>query len=212
MHALPNHLKDQTMKRNLKTAIGAVAALGIALVAAAAIAHPGGMAGDMHSGGMGGMMQGRGMGMHGGMQHDEASAADMGQVHQLLESHEKIRRTVTRLPDGIRTVTESDDPKVAQAIQAHVASMVARLADGREFNMFSTTVPVLFENRKKIATQVENTAKGSIVTQTSADRAVVTALQGHAEEVSELARDGMAAMQRSAMGAMGERARGMGRH
>lgn len=200
------------MKRNLKTAIGALAALGIALVAAVAIARPGGMAGDMHSGGMGGMMQGRSMGMHGGMQHDEASAADMGQVHQLLENHEKIQRTVTRLPNGIRTITESDDPKVAQSIQAHVASMVARLADGREFNMFSTTVPVLFENRKKIATQVENTAKGSIVTQTSADGAVVTALQGHAEEVSELARDGMAAVQRSAMGAMGERARGMGRH
>lgn len=188
------------MKRNLKTAIGVITALGIALAAAAAIAHPGGM------------MQGRGMEMHGGVRHEEASAADMGQVHQLLENHDQIRRTVTRLPNGIRTVTESDDPKVAQTIQAHVASMVARLADGREFNMFSTTVPVLFENRKKIATQVENTAKGSIVTQTSADRAVVTALQGHAEEVSELARDGVAAMQRSAMGAMGERARGMGRH
>lgn len=207
------------MKRNLKTAIGAITALGIALAAAAAIAHPGGMAGDTHTGGMGGMggmMQDRGTGMHGsmhgGMQHDEASATDMGQVHQLLENHDQIRRTVTHLPNGIRTVTESDDPKVAQTIQAHVASMVARLADGREFNMFSTTVPVLFENRKKIATQVENTAKGSIVTQTSADGAVVTALQGHAKEVSELARDGVAAMQRSAMSAMPQRARAMGRH
>ena len=40
--------------------------------------------------------------------------------------------------------------------------------------------------------------KGSIVTQTSNDSAVVAALQGHAVEVSELARDGMVAMMRSA--------------
>jgi len=140
--------------------------------------------------------------MYGGMQHDEASAADMGQFRELLVNHEQIRRTVTRLPDGIRTVTESDDPKVAQAIRAHVASMVARLADGREFNLFSKTVPILFENASKISTRVENTTKGSVVTQTSSDRTVVNALQGHAGEVSELARDGMAAMRRSAMANM----------
>jgi len=142
----------------------------------------------------------------------EASAADIGQVHELLVNHEQIRRTVTRLPDGIRTVTESDNPKVAQAIRAHVASMVARLADGREFNMFSKTVPVLFENASKISTRVENTAKGSVVTQTSADRTVVAALQGHAREVSELARDGMAAMQRSAMASMRGQHGGAGQH
>ena len=43
------------------------------------------------------------------------------------------------------------------------------------------------------------TAKGAIVTQTSADPAVVKALQARAQEVSELARDGRAAMMRSAM-------------
>jgi hypothetical protein len=38
------------------------------------------------------------------------------------------------------------------------------------------------------------------VTQTSADAAVVAALQAHADEVSELARDGMAAMMRGMYG------------
>lgn len=191
------------MTRYRTTAIGArrlaAAATLLALgtgVAFAVLAQPGGM---MHGGAMGM----HGMGMHGRMQQDAAGNADMGLVHRLLADHDRIRRTVTRLPDGIRTVTESDDPQVAQTIQAHVASMVARLADGREFNMFSSTVPVLFENARRIATRVENTAKGSIVTQTSSDRTVVAALQGHADEVSELARDGMAAMRRSAMAAMG---------
>ncbi|OGA28004.1 MAG: hypothetical protein A3I01_08235 [Betaproteobacteria bacterium RIFCSPLOWO2_02_FULL_65_24] len=146
------------------------------------------------------MMRGMGpMGgpMAGGMQHDEAFAADMGLVHEMLSSHERIKRTVTNLPNGIKTVTESDDPQVAQSIKAHVASMEQRLKDGRIFNLFSPTLPVLFQNRDKITTVVEATQTGSIVTQTSGDAKVVAALQAHAVEVSELARDGMAAMMRN---------------
>lgn len=132
----------------------------------------------------------------------------------LEENHDKIRRTVTNLPNGIKTVTESDDPQVAQAIKAHVASMSQRLGDGREFNIFSTTLPVLFENKDKITSKVEMTEKGSVVTRTSTDAKVVTALQGHAAEVTELAQEGMVAMRHgmmasNAMGPRGPRA-GMG--
>ena len=31
-------------------------------------------------------------------------------IHDLFFNHDRIKRTVTNLPDGIRTVTESDDP------------------------------------------------------------------------------------------------------
>jgi hypothetical protein len=126
----------------------------------------------------------------------------------MIMKHDRIRRGVTNLPDGIKTVTESEDPQVAQAIKAHVASMEQRLKDGREFNMFSPALPVLFENKDKIKTVVETTEKGSIVTQTSSDSSVVAALQAHAMEVSELARDGMVAMMRSARASMGMMPRG----
>jgi hypothetical protein len=132
-------------------------------------------------------------GMHSG---DAAFQADMQLVHEMLAGHDKIKRSVENLPDGIRTVTESDDPQVAQALKAHVASMEQRLKDGRIFNLFSSTLPVLFDNRDKIKTTVEMTQKGAVVTQTSADAKVVAALQAHAGEVDELARDGMAAMMR----------------
>lgn len=130
---------------------------------------------------------------------DAGSAADMGLVHDLLFNNTKIRRSVTNLPDGIRTVTESDDPQVAQALKAHVASMSRRLEEGREFNIFSETLPVLFANAKNIASKVEMTSSGIVVTRTSTDPAVVAALQGHAAEVTELARDGMIAMHRGMM-------------
>lgn len=142
---------------------------------------------------------------------DAGSAADMGLVHDLVMNHSKIRRTVTNLPDGIRTVTESDDPQVARTIKAHVASMSQRLKDGREFNIFSTTLPVLFENRDRIRSVVELTEKGAVVTRTSTDAKVVAALQGHAAEVTELAQEGPVAMMRGmasrmAMGTRGPRA------
>jgi hypothetical protein len=183
------------MKRSGKIAVAVAATLGLG-AAVAVFAHPGAM-------GPGMMMQGM---QHQGMEHsvpmagmhsgDAAFQADMQLIHEILSGHDKIKRSVENLPDGIRTVTESDDPQVAQALKAHVASMEQRLKDGRIFNLFSTTLPVLFDNKDKIKTAVEMTQKGAVVTQTSADAKVVAALQGHAGEVDELARDGMAAMMR----------------
>jgi hypothetical protein len=208
------------MKRSTRFALAIATSLGLGLAVAASFAQSGmGM-------GMGpamGMARGMGMGMGPGMgvgmgmtamltKQDAGSAADMGVVHELLAVHDRIDRTVTTLPDGIRTVTESDDPQVAQKIQAHVASMSQRLADGREFNLFSTTLPVLFDNRAKIESKVEMTGKGAIVTRTSSDPAIVAALQGHAAEVTELVDDGMAAMHRGMMSRMAMGANGRPSH
>jgi hypothetical protein len=67
---------------------------------------------------------------------------------------------------------------------------------------------VLFENKDEIKTAVKMTDKGAVVTQTSADAKVVSALQAHALEVSELAREGMVAMMRNMRTAMMERMAG----
>lgn len=194
----------------MKQPIQLVAALALGLAATTALAQPAGMGhGRMH-----GLTHGAGdhrpmAGMVGMLtKQDAGSAADLGLVHDLLTNHARIRRTVTNLPNGIRTVTESDDPEVAQAIKAHVASMSQRLKDGREFNLFSATLPVLFENRDKIQSVVEVTGKGSIVTRTSTDAKVVAALQGHATEVTELVQEGTVAMRRGMMGRMAMMHRG----
>jgi hypothetical protein len=210
------------MKRSSKIALGVVASIGIGLAVAGAFAHPDGMGPGMMGGTGRGMMHGMGPGtagefrgpmggpMTGRVQHDDAFAADMHLVRDMLFSHDRIKRTVTNLSNGIKTVTESDDPQVAQAIKAHVASMVQRLSDGKEFNLFSKTIPVLFDNRDKIKTTVETTAKGSAVTQTSTDAKVVTALQEHATEVDELVREGMVAMMRNMRANMAMMPRGPG--
>ena len=158
----------------------------------------------------------RGPGMHGrkghgmqgqsghsmmGMNHGNATAGEHGDIHSLFLNHEKIRRTVTNLPDGIRTVTESDDPEVAQAIKKHVADMRKRVEDGRNPHLpiQSPTLNLIFKNKDKIKSAHEVTEKGVIVVQTSTDAETVKALQQHAAEVTDLANRGMAAAHEAMM-------------
>jgi hypothetical protein len=151
--------------------------------------------GRMHEGAApheGGAMS---MSMHG----DEASAADMRLVHELLAAHEAIERTVTHLPDGVHAVTESSIPEVTTYIKAHVASMQQRMLDGEVFNVASPTIPILFANADRIHTVIEETPRGVVFTQTTGDPELVPVLQAHAAEVTELVREGMAAMMRSMM-------------
>lgn len=201
------------MKSTSQIAVAVAAALAIAAAAvhAQSAGRGPGMDHDHGAAGHGPMMRhGMGPGMGGGpvgmlTTQDANSAADMGVTMNLVHDNAEIRRTVTRLPDGIRTVTESDDPKIAQDIKAHVASMSGRLKDGREFNIFSTTLPVIFDNAKNIKSAVEFTARGAIVTRTSPDAKVVAALQAHADEVTELVKEGPVAFHRGidARAAMG---------
>jgi len=175
-------------------------AAALVFVAATASAQSTGHSMNHNHGAAGhGPMMGQGMGRGPvGMltKQDANSSTDMGIVMNLVHDNTKIRRTVTRLPDGIKTVTESDDPKIAQDIKAHVASMSGRLAEGKEFNIFSTTLPVIFDNAKNIKSVVEFTAKGAVVTRTSADAKVAAALQAHATEVTELVNEGRVAFHR----------------
>lgn len=136
---------------------------------------------------------------------DEHSAADMGITMNLVHANTLIDRTVTRLPNGITTLTESRDPGIAQDIQVHVARMTTRLNEGQEFNLFSTTLPVIFDKASVITTVVDYTLRGVRVTQTSSDPVAVQALQAHADEVTELVKEGRAAFHRGlrARAAMG---------
>jgi hypothetical protein len=155
---------------------------------------------DMHHG-----MMGMGRGMMGpgvmGDGPDSATMTDLRGIHELVANHDRIKRTVTNLPDGIRTVTESDDPQIAQLIKDHVASMGQRVSAGKMLGVpiESPAVHAIYANKDKINTTLEPGAKGIVVTQTSSDPKIVALLQEHAVEVSDLVRGGMAAMHTAMM-------------
>jgi hypothetical protein len=154
----------------------------------AAPSRPSGMMG-------GGMMRG---GMMGG---DTSTMAEMRAIHELMINHDRIHRTVTNLTDGIRTITESDDPETAKTIQEHVLTMNQRLSAGNDpgLPMESPALRSIFRNADKVQTSIQTTAKGVIVVQTSTDPETAAALQEHASEVSDLVKGGMAAMRAAMM-------------
>ena len=151
-----------------------------------------GMRGQMGPGMRGQMGPGMmGMGMMGG----NATMDERRDLHDLFSNHEKIKRTVTNLPDGIRTVTESDDPQVAVTIKKHVAEMGKRVEEGRDpgLPIESPALHAIFRDKDKIKSTYEVTEKGIVVVQTSTDATAVKALQDHAAEVTDLAKRGMVA-------------------
>jgi len=156
------------------------------------------------------MGMGRGAGMRPGMMGmmgGTATASEMQELHEMFVNHDRIKRTVTELPNGIRTVTESDDPEIAGILVSHVVGMMKRVKEGRDpkLPIQSPWLEVIFRNKDKIETSVEPTEKGVVVTQTSTDAETARALQKHAADVNELVRRGMAAAHETMMRNMAAR-------
>jgi hypothetical protein len=164
-----------------------------------------------------GMMHGMGPGMMGGrtgaaggpgmmgMAHDSETMAQLGVIHELFINHDKITRTVTNLPDGIRTLTESGDPRITQLLQEHLGDMLQRVDanDDPGLPIESEALRSIFRNYDKIRTKVETTENGVVVIQTSTDPETVAVLQQHASEVTDFVEDGMVALRTAMMKNMG---------
>ena len=191
------------MKKRTKLAGTAalVLALGVGIYAVKTHAQnrPGFGPFGMHRMSMGPGMTGPGMMM--GMAHDQATMGQLQGIHTLLVNHDRITRTVTNLPNGIRTVTESDDPALAAQIKKHVADMGQRVKAGDDpgLPIESDDLHAIFRDKDKIKTSYETTAKGIVVMQTSDDAKTVGELQRHAAEVTDLVNGGMAALQTAMM-------------
>lgn len=186
-----------------RTKLLSAAAVALTLLGGIYVAHSqdrGTHFGPMPGMGMG--MMGPGMGMPGmGPRADERTMAQLEAIHTLLADHDRITRTVTNLPNGIRTVTESDDPATAELIKKHVGDMAKRVADGDDpgLPIESDNLHAIFRNSAKLHTSYEATAKGISMVQTSDDPATVAALQAHAQEVVDLVKGGMPALHEAMM-------------
>jgi hypothetical protein len=185
-----------------RTKLAGIAALAVALAAGTYAFKAHSREGRFPPFGMHGPgMMGMGPGMMMGMAHDQATMAQLQVIHTLLANHDRIRRTVTNLPNGIRTTTESDDPALAALIKTHVASMGQRVdaGDDPQLPIETPSVHAIFGAKDKIKTSYETSAKGIVVVQTSDDAQAVAALQQHASEVTDLVHGGMAALQTAMM-------------
>lgn len=152
---------------------------------------------------------GHGMGLHHGADgtgHDEvnmpglrgldATPEESAELAVMFRNFQTIDRTVTNLPDGIRTVTRSSDPDVMQALVSHVAGMISRVEEGRDPKVLiqSPTLDIFFARGAEIATEIEINEEGIVVVQTARAPELVEALHVHAAEVTAMADRGMAAV------------------
>lgn len=145
----------------------------------------------------GGPGYGRGRGRGGPMRDDPEFVKDRELFHHLLDNRKSIKRTVKNLEDGILTVTESDDPEIAEWIQQHVASMKGRVEQQRPIHMRDPLFRAVFANAKAIEMKVETTKKGVRVTETSKDPFVARLIQAHARIVSLFLENGFIEVSRN---------------
>lgn len=136
-------------------------------------------------------------GQMGGGQMGGGQARDMQTIHALFSDHQKIRRTVKQLDNGIESLTESDDPQVQALITSHSIAMKQRLEKRQPIRMWDPLFAALFEHAGKIEMEVIPTAKGVRVVETSKDPDVIRLIQAHAAGVSEFVREGMSVMHKS---------------
>ncbi|MCA9015922.1 MAG: hypothetical protein KDA77_11375, partial [Planctomycetaceae bacterium] len=126
---------------------------------------------------------GRGRGGQGpgqGQAHDR----DHQDFRFLLTNHQKIKRTVQELPNGVKTLTESNDPQVAAKIQEHVYWMKERIEKKQPIRMRDPLFAELFKHADQIKMAYEKTANGVRVTETSDNPYVAQLIKAHAKTVS----------------------------
>jgi hypothetical protein len=129
--------------------------------------------------------------MSGGMM-DPEMMRDMRGIHDLLVQHEKIQRAVEDIPGGVRAVTTSADPEVANQIRAHVWQMKRRIEQGRPIRMMDPLFREIFRRHEQIKLEVVEVQGGAQVTETSDDPQVVLLIRQHARRaVSEFVAGGM---------------------
>ena len=139
--------------------------------------------------------------------HDERHDEDRDVFHFLLTNHKKIRRTVKQLPNGVETLTESDDRELASKIKEHVRWMQYRVEETRPIRLRDPLFAELFRHTDRITMEREETAKGVRVTETSDDPFVAKLIKVHAEAVSGFVNRGFAeAMKNHAVPEKGETA------
>jgi hypothetical protein len=123
---------------------------------------------------------------------------DMPVIHDLLVNHEQIRRDVEDARGGVRAVTTSSNPGIAELIRNHVRAMSERIEEGNPIRQMDPLFREIFEHYEQIELRIEEVRGGVRVVETSDDPQVTLLIRQHARRaVSEFVRFGMARAMRA---------------
>lgn len=131
-----------------------------------------------------------------GLQGENASRRESGELFVMFRHFDMITRQVDYLDNGIRTVTRTRHPHVLMALQSHVTGMTARVTAGDDpkIGIQSPTLDIFFERGAEITEEIEILEDGIAVTRTATDPELIAALHTHAAEVTAMVDRGMEAV------------------
>lgn len=157
-------------------------------VAAEEPAHPDGPAGGM-------------MGM---------TAAEHGNIFNLLSDHKTITRKVEEVEGGVKTITTTTEPALVETLRAHVRQMARRVRDGRPVRLWDPAFRDVFAHYDEIELTFRDVEGGIEVIETSENPKAADAIRAHATKVNTFVEGGHAAARPPWAGGAG-RGPGMGR-
>jgi uncharacterized protein YdcH (DUF465 family) len=121
---------------------------------------------------------------------------DQQVFHTLLERHSELHREVENLPNGIRAVTTSESPDLAELIREHAHVMHRRLQEKFGLRYWDPAFAEIFARADAVHMQIRNLPNGVETIETSDDANVVKLIQAHGEVVSAFVREGFEAARR----------------
>ncbi len=126
----------------------------------------------------------------------DTTDVEVDALRQLFQNHGEIERHVTLLPNGIETLTSTEDEELRGYLISHIDDMIARVEQGRdpEVPIQSKTLDGIFEGRRQIQTELEYTDTGVKLVQISDDPDIVELLHIHAAEIDDMVARGMEAV------------------
>lgn len=119
-----------------------------------------------------------GLDTQGGLKHHRVY------IHKLLNMYKNINRVLTYMPNGVKTITTSKDPKVVAAIQAHVLQMKRRMDHGAVVRRWDPFFRQLFRHYSQIKMVLKKRPDGIEVVETGKDPKVIAMIHAHAANVS----------------------------
>lgn len=156
-----------------------------------------GQGGRGQGGGPGGTGRGRGGGPQGGPGQRGQMDQDHQAIQLLLQNRQDIRRKVINLPNGVKTLTETDNAQLRPVLVGHVKSMYERLESGRPIHQRDPLFRELFQHAKEITMKARPTATGIEVIETSDNPRAVKLIQAHAQVVSLFLKNGHAEVRKN---------------
>ena len=129
----------------------------------------------------------------GGAGHKGRGRAEMQNAHFLVTNHDRLERQVEDIPNGVRTVTTTDDPELLEPLREHVREMSAMLEGGGHVRNWDPLFAEIFENGESIRIEIEEIDGGVLVTEVSDDEDVVKLIRAHARKVGHFVAQGHAA-------------------